>query len=336
MNRGMYKFSLIFLLSLGLMACDPSDVPAGGGTTVCTADSDCNDGFCGWLADNSRVCKPWADVGDSCRGFVRAEDRAFCDPSLHCLRDPSDPTFDLPGTCVETCASDSDCNDGFCGYADNSSNPARICKPFQAEWDYCGGFVQPADVTQCAPDFLCYNDQPNIPDAPGVCSKECSLDSDCTDSFCGYADNNGTQICKPFQQEGDTCGGFVQPIDVTRCDAGLYCYNDQPNIPDLPGVCTAICTTNSDCDQADFCGFTHNGARICKPRGTYGDSCGGFVVPEARRICEIGLSCVGGPIVDLPGVCELRCTTDADCVGYMGNAGGTCGLDQHQNQVCRP
>lgn len=76
----------------------------------CEDDLDCNDGFCGWAEDNStRVCKEWALPGDSCEGFVLPSARATCAPGLHCLF--SEPTHDVPGTCVEPLHS-GQCGDG--------------------------------------------------------------------------------------------------------------------------------------------------------------------------------------------------------------------------------
>ncbi len=257
-------YVLIVALSFG--GCDLSDAPSGGGDDSCTSDSDCSAGFCGWLADNSRVCKGWAIAGDSCEGFVAPQDRAFCEPSLTCVA--NDPTFDLPGTCtaVASCTSDGDCNNGFCGFAGDTTSSPRICKPFQAEWGYCGGLVvQLSSWSKCAPGFQCFQHPSRPDDAPGTCNKDCSVDSDCTDSFCGFADDSGTRICREYRQEGTACGGFVSPVNVSQCEPGLYCYNDQPNMPDLQGECVRTCSTNNDCAPSDFCGTIATGATICMP-----------------------------------------------------------------------
>jgi hypothetical protein len=76
----------------------------------CESDLDCSDGFCGWAEDNNtRICKDWALPGDSCEGFVLPSARATCAPGLHCLF--SEPTHDVPGTCVEPLHS-GQCGDG--------------------------------------------------------------------------------------------------------------------------------------------------------------------------------------------------------------------------------
>lgn len=257
----MTKIAFISL-SLTLFGCDPGDVPLSETTSACVSDADCSNGFCGWEADNSRVCKAWSDVGEGCQGFVTPENRAFCDPSLVCVQ--NDPTFDLPGTCFATCTDDSDCIDGFCG-----------------------------------------------------------------------ADNSGNQVCKDFLQEGETCGGTPRPITPSQsdCDAGLFCYDD---------ICTPTCNSGSDCDVSEFCGFrepsiviSYGGQRICKPRRTYDEECGGDVRPEDFYFCQLGLTCMQGVRAN-PGTCQLACTVDSDCVSYMDGAGGVCGFDVYQNRICVP
>ncbi|EDM76656.1 Kazal domain protein [Plesiocystis pacifica SIR-1] len=71
---------------------------------ACESDKDCKEGFCGWNDDSSRVCKPWAQVGESCEGFVLPQFRAFCAPGLEC--EFPEPTNDVPGTCVDPSAAE--------------------------------------------------------------------------------------------------------------------------------------------------------------------------------------------------------------------------------------
>lgn len=64
----------------------------------CVQDSECSDGFCGWEDDNvTRVCKPFAGVGESCEGFVLPSYRSKCGPGLDCIF--PEATHDVPGTC---------------------------------------------------------------------------------------------------------------------------------------------------------------------------------------------------------------------------------------------
>jgi hypothetical protein len=71
--------------------------PAGVDGDWCDRNEMCQ-GFCGWDASNERVCKPWAQEGDSCGGFVLPDFRNFCEPGLSC--ECSEATCDIPGTCV--------------------------------------------------------------------------------------------------------------------------------------------------------------------------------------------------------------------------------------------
>lgn len=65
----------------------------------CQTNDDCKDSFCGWNEKNERICKPWAQVGEHCEGFVMPAYRQFCAPGLTCKL--SEPTGDAGGTCVE-------------------------------------------------------------------------------------------------------------------------------------------------------------------------------------------------------------------------------------------
>ncbi len=64
---------------------------------VCANDADCDDSFCGWATDGARICKPWAQLGEHCEGFVLPVRRSFCAPDLTCVL--SEPTGDAGGTC---------------------------------------------------------------------------------------------------------------------------------------------------------------------------------------------------------------------------------------------
>jgi hypothetical protein len=64
---------------------------------ACASDDDCVDGFCGWTAEDTRVCRPFAQEGEHCEGFVVPEARTFCRPDLTCVF--SEATGDAGGTC---------------------------------------------------------------------------------------------------------------------------------------------------------------------------------------------------------------------------------------------
>jgi hypothetical protein len=94
-------------------------------------------------------------------------DRAVCAPGLTCVF--PEPTNDVPGTCTATCSSDSDCDDGFCGWAED--NNTRICKPYSQEGESCEGFVMPSHRSVCAPGLTCVFPEPTH-DHPGTCMQE--------------------------------------------------------------------------------------------------------------------------------------------------------------------
>ena len=135
--------------------------------STCESDADCGEGFCGWAADGERLCKPWAQAGDFCEGLVWPEDRQFCAPDLIC--EFAEPTHDVPGICVEptddSCASDDECEDGFCGWDVGGD---RVCKPWAQEGQWCEGHVFPQDRQFCAPGLICEFAEPTH-DVPGMC-----------------------------------------------------------------------------------------------------------------------------------------------------------------------
>ncbi len=64
------------------------------------------------------------------------------------------------------------------------------------------------------------------------------------------------------------------------------------------------CLDDNECGSGEFCGWAANSDRVCKPWSQEGESCGGFVLPDFRKSCEPGLSCVCVEATcDLPGVC---------------------------------
>jgi hypothetical protein len=69
----------------------------------------------------------------------------------------------------------------------------------------------------------------------GAC---CASDSDCSFGFCGVGEH-GNNVCKPFSQVGERCGGFTLPSFQKRCEPGLTCvYSEATH--DVPGTCQAI------------------------------------------------------------------------------------------------
>ncbi len=139
------------------------------GPNTCATDEDCAEGWCGWESDNvTRACKPFAQIGESCDGFVILSARNKCDPSLECQF--SEPTHDVPGTCQPAscdpnliCTQATSCVDGAlyptgCGPA-NCDEPIGICfvpppppPPAPTCENMCGG---PAVDKACFCDSVC-------------------------------------------------------------------------------------------------------------------------------------------------------------------------------------
>ena len=143
----------------------------------CLADEACGDDqFCGPngvacirapcdVAYN--ICRPRGEEGAAC-----ATDRA-CQEGLACGDDNTcglAATVPVGGACGDTAL----CMDGFCGCVDNSCK-SRICKPFAAEGEVCGGFRMASMVSFCdAAKFDCVAPV-FIADIPGRCGERTTV-----------------------------------------------------------------------------------------------------------------------------------------------------------------
>jgi len=112
---------------------------------TCSSDADCTVGnWCapGSLFSDPTVCKPYANVGDSCGGNVPSGTESKCNPTdAICLE-----TFscmggtDFPGKCVAhggACKSSSDCT--AAEYCDG------VCKPLRKEHECCEPSTAPCE-----------------------------------------------------------------------------------------------------------------------------------------------------------------------------------------------
>lgn len=247
---------------------------------ACETNDDCDDGFCGWADDNvSRVCKPWAQVGDSCEGFVLPSFRAWCAPGLTC--EFSEPTFDVPGTCVE--------DDGgepiFCGGIGAIQCPAGMhceldgdypdaggqCEDGSGPGGICGGIAGFA----CMPGYSCFYDGPVFPDAAGECVESCAV-AGCSSQVCTTVSNapNVITTCEVLPEYAclaqSECGNFgdggacawAQTPEYLECLDAL----NGPDDNSCEGSCGAqaaggcwcdsACSYYGDCcdDKVDACG----------------------------------------------------------------------------------
>jgi hypothetical protein len=253
--------------------CDDVDAVCNAQPPVdaCEDNDDCPE-FCGWNADGLRECKPWAQAGESCEGFVLPEFRAQCAPGLEC--EFSEPTFDVPGTCVapvDECEDNDDCPE-FCGW---NADGLRECKPWAQVGESCEGFVLPEFRAQCAPGLECEFSEPTF-DVPGTCvepdasafcggiagiqcpaGQHCELDGD-------FPDAGGS--CQPGSAVGGACGGIAGFV----CIEGLECFIES-TLPDADGVCVEVVDANS-CEG--HCGGQADAGCYCDDACAFwGDCC---------------------------------------------------------------
>jgi hypothetical protein len=104
---------------------------------------------------------------------------------------------------------------------------------------------------QCHPALVCEN--PNGGDKPGTCQSTSSTptqpqptscltsdDCDCDTSYCLYSTNPESGCCVPYEREGGTCGGFIDPKYQKQCHPSLECAYPLGGGGDLPGTCQQI------------------------------------------------------------------------------------------------
>jgi hypothetical protein len=148
---------------------------------------------------------------------------------------------------------------------------------------FAGGFLHEVNFSKrydCKPNQIC----PRVPeylvatvtfDCDGTISSAqchfntCDDTSHCnSDSWCRPTEEGHSESA-PYDEEGDTCGGYVLPWYYEQCDPSLQCVTS-PIIPDLPGEC-ATCNYNgtpyaagdswtADCNT---CSCTESGLVAC-------------------------------------------------------------------------
>ncbi|MGH1342912.1 MAG: hypothetical protein ACRBN8_15220 [Nannocystales bacterium] len=223
-----------------------NDVPVD----ECGSNDDCPE-FCGWNDDNLRVCKPWAQVGESCEGFVLPAFRASCAPGLEC--EFSEPTFDIPGVCV-----DPDEEPVFCGGIAAIQCPAGqhcqlegsfpdaggSCQPGSAQGGICGGIAG----FSCLAGLECVIDNP-FPDADGVCMEPC-VPAGCSGQVCALESEapgviTTCEVLPEYICFGETtCGhhGADGACGWEQNDAYLECLADfEEPVEPAPDSCEGHC-----------------------------------------------------------------------------------------------
>ncbi len=85
----------------------------------------------------------------------------------------------------------------------------------------------------------------------------CQTDSDCTMGFwCQPTQNSSLKKCVPYQQEGESCGGFTPIWAQAKCSPDLECTDTPEFIADAPGKCRKPCDITLNCPPAQYCSVT--------------------------------------------------------------------------------
>ena len=170
----------------------------------------------------------------------------------------------------QRCDADDQCDVGeFCG--DNGVRCIRA--PCDANFDVCQPRVDEGGScwrdAMCADTLACIDDTCR-PAPADVCDGQ-DLWSDCGDGFCGCADGTcDRKICRPYRDEGDSCGGFTPVEHAMICRPELTCFGSTV-IADAPGHCVIEATVAELLDDpARFAGHfvgvighVENGVAIC-------------------------------------------------------------------------
>ncbi|MFH1445671.1 MAG: S8 family serine peptidase [Nanoarchaeota archaeon] len=265
----------------------------------CLIDTDCIDGFC---------------CGNTCE-IQDGQGRLLCDGDEDC---PDDPGGQIgvcnPGDLIGNC-------DNFCELSDCTGdadciNPDEYC---------CGGLCR---------EYACDNDAEcdNPPVERGYCDNPASCSATCVPVDCfsnDYQGECGTQICC-----SDVCEDPLCSTDTDCPVKGEYCVNDGTCTADCVSGCeTSVnCNTGQECCSGScadvYCSNDNDcpddeGVGYCNP----GDGDLGTICDNTCDVkdCFGDLDCTGSDYCcgDYPdGVCEFRCTEDADCPD--GSGAGYC------------
>lgn len=244
-----------------------------------------------------------------------------CGGSCECA-DGSIPVLCFADPCSVTTCPQGECTANYCGgcnaeFADEFGN--SVCEP-------C------SNTSECPWGQTC--------SSAGQCVFGCSDDSDCGDDFwCSPTMDPSLNECRPYQQEGEFCGGFVPVWAQNKCAPGLVCTDYPPFILDAPGICRKPCDANGDCSSDQYCapdGFCRDDgtckmASDCEATGNDWPhiECVGY--PTCNSSMECGWICgEPDPCQDLSdvdfgfclavlgvGIIDGECTTISGC-GDMG------------------
>ncbi len=299
--------------------------------TVCTQDSDCNDGnectndFCvnarcghsnrSGSCDDANLCT----ANDTCvNGFCVGDPPPPCDDGNACTLNTCNPST---GQCENppiVCDDENPCTDDSC-------NPATGC------------VFTPNNANTCTDNNLCTQvDECLNGTCLGLNQVNCTPDSNlCTTEAC----NPNTGLCESINNslpcdDGNACttadqcvGGACTGLAPTNCDDGNPCTDDacNPSTGCFHTDNTAACDDGNACTTGDTCS-----GGSCQP-GTGTLNCNDNNVCTSDS-CNPGTGCVHA---DAAGPCDdgNPCTT-ADQCGSGGACVGGPPLDCNDGNFC--
>lgn len=240
--------------------------------------------------------KPAASLTAAERAWLLGRYRC-CGSECACV-DGTQPVNCFADPCQFASCPSGECTANYCGgcnaeFYDSYNN--LVCQP-------C------ASATDCGPAQVCTG---------GMCLSTCWSDEDCAeDAWCSPDQSGNASTCKPFQQEGESCGGFTPVWAQAKCAPGLICTDVPPFIADIPGTCRKPCETNKGCTAGQYCGLSG----VCRDDGTCWD--GGD--------CNLGgndwphIECVGYGVCNPDKTCGWECGTADQCTDLKGLDFGPC------------
>lgn len=104
---------------------------------------------------------------------------------------PVPSTMDTACVPEDECATDADCDHGYCGLG---TNDRQVCKSYAMQGERCQGFMPTEQIRDCAPGLVCVQAPGDELDMPGVCWPTCETDDDCPGGFC-LRDGQEVPLC---------------------------------------------------------------------------------------------------------------------------------------------
>jgi hypothetical protein len=241
-----------------------------------------------------------------CRGGARCFQEIACLPACTTAADCPGPASCVEGYCFARCFEDSQCRSGHCdlhsGRCTDGSEPtgAGLLEPCLRDDECRSGTCHP-ELQRCT--TICSLSEPACPDDGlcmtmratrpgevesdfGLCVPRCTTQAECS--------------------EGTICGRAERPEEGRGC------------IPDYFAPCSETpgtvgdgwsCGCDSDCMDGALCA---------------GERTDDYPGGRCFRECETTADCRGGAVCDF-GVCDIPCTTDADCpLAHLCDSDGVC------------